>query len=170
MLQPYEIFSRMPRETASGIFQFLHEHQKPFYKASLESLAQARKLRPVFVERKPRPEQYAWFTEQVGRKTNDAIAAHLLQVWLVGAHKNMLCDFLDGFGIAHDENGTIDTIPTPPLKADIERVVTELLGKYDRTVLSVYLHAFQALDPVGWPPLAEVLQENPALQLAPTGA
>lgn len=170
MLQPHEIFSRMPRETARGIVQFLHEHQKPFYKATVESLAQSRKLRPVFIERKPRPEQHLWVSDQLARSLNESVAAHVLQVWLVGAHKDLLCDFLDGFGIAHDENGTIDTIPDAPPKADIERVVADLSAKYDSTILAVYLHAFQALDPVGWPPLVEVLQENPALQLSPPSA
>jgi hypothetical protein len=170
MLQPHEIFARMPKETARGILQFLHENQKPFYKASVESLAQSRKLRPVFIERKPRAEQYTWIAEQLGRKTQDAVAAHVLQVWLVGAHKGLLCEFLDGFGIAHDENGTIETVPDAPPKADVERVVAGLSTKYDRTVLAIYLHAFQALDPVGWPTLAEVLQENPALHLPPASA
>jgi hypothetical protein len=165
MLHPHQIFARMPRETARGILQYLHEHQKPFYKASVDSLAQSRKMRPVFIERKPRAEQYAWLAEQLGREIQDPIAAHVLQVWLVGAHKNMLCDFLDGFGIAHDENGTVDNVPPAPAKTDVERVVSELSAKYDPTVFAIYLHAFQALDPVGWPTLAEVLQENPALHL-----
>jgi hypothetical protein len=165
MLHAHEIFLKMPQETAMEILQYLHQNQKPFYKASVDSLAQARKLRPVFIERKPRSEQHAWVREQLSRKVQDTLAAQVLQVWLIGAHKTMLCDFLDGFGIPHDENGTIETVPPAPTKAELERVVGELSVKYDGRVLAVYLHAFQALDPEGWPPLEELLQESPALRL-----
>jgi hypothetical protein len=43
--------------------------------------------------------------ETLGKKNSDGIAAHLLQIWLVGAHAPLLCDFLDGLGIKHDETG-----------------------------------------------------------------
>ena len=90
MLTPHEIFAKMPAPIAQGILAFLHENQKPLYKATLETLAKTRNLRPVFLEKKPRAEQHAWILTQLSRRANDDTAAHLLQIWLVGAHKSLL--------------------------------------------------------------------------------
>ena len=166
MLKPHEIFSRMPMETGQALCQFLQVNEKPLYKATVESLAQAKKLRPVFIERKPRTDQHKWIVEQLNRRANDGIAAHLLQVWLVGANKALLCEFLDGFNIPHDENGTLESLPEAPPKQEVQKVVSQLCGKHGETLVGIYLNAFQALDETGWPSLAEVIAEDPRLQLA----
>ncbi len=165
MPTPNEIVLQMPAATAQQLFEFLQEQDKPLYKATIDSLAQQRKLRPIFVERKPKLERYAWMKEALGRKQNEGVAAHLLQIWLIGAHKAVLCDFLDALKIAHDENGTIDELPPAPAKEDLSRAVETLLEKYDPTVIAVYMNAFQALDDKGWDTLAELLAEDDRLKL-----
>ncbi len=172
MLKPHEIFAQMPEETSAKLFTFLLEKEKPLYKATIDSLAKQRKLRPVFIERKPRNERAVWLKETLGRRASESIAAHLLQIWLVGEHKQILCDFLDALGITHDENGTIDTMPPSPAKADIAKAVQTLFEKHDPGVVVVYLHAFQALDETGWPALEELLHEDERLRLgaAPAAA
>jgi hypothetical protein len=164
-MTPNEIFARMPASTASAIFSHLFENEKPLYKNLIETLAKQRKLRPVFIERKPRPERYAWFKEALGRKVNESISAHLLQIWLVGQHSQLLCDFLDSFGIEHDENGTVSELPPSPSREEMERAINSLLEKHERDVVSVYLHAFQASDEKGWPVLDEILQGDERLRL-----
>lgn len=163
MLKPHEIFARMPAPVAAQLFGFLAENEKPLYQGTIDTLAKQRKLRPVFLERKPRAERHAWMRDVVGKKVNDSVAAHLLQIWLVRAHSKLLCDFLDGLGIAHDENGTIEQLPPAPEKAKLTAVVDGLLASHDPGVVAVYLHAFQALDDTGWPTLGELLAEDARL-------
>jgi len=170
MLKPNEIFARMPSETSAKLFSFLTEKEKPLYKATIDSLAKQRKLRPVFIERKPRNERNAWLKDMLGKKQSDGIAAHLLQIWLVGEHKQILCDFLDALKIQHDENGTIEEMPPCPPKADLQQAVQTLLEKHDPGVVAVYLHAFQALDEKGWPELETILGEDERLRLAEPAA
>lgn len=165
MLRPHEIFAQMPATTAREMFGFVFENEKPLYRATIESLATQRKLRPVFVERKPRNERFAWMQDALSRKTSETVAAHLLQIWLVRAHSKLLCAFLDGLGIKHDENGTIEQLPPAPKKAELVKVIDSLLESHDRAVVAVYLHAFQALDDKGWSTLDELLAEDPRLKL-----
>jgi len=127
-------------------------------------VAKQRKLRPVFIERKPRNERYAWLQEALGRKASDAIAAHILQIWLVGQHSKLLCDFLDGLGIKHDENGTIEQLPAEPPREALEKTINDLLQKHDPETVAVYLHAFQAMDDTGWTTLDEILQSDERLK------
>lgn len=165
MLQPHEIFAQLSTPMSEQLFGFLFEKEKPLYKATIDTLSKQRKLRSIFVERKPRAERHAWMREVLGKKINDGVAAHLLQIWLVGAHAKLLCDFLDGLGIAHDENGTIEELPTAPEKAKLQAVIEDIFTKHDPVVVAVYLHAFQALDENGWATLEELLGEDPRLKL-----
>ena len=165
MFTTHEIFSKLPTHVAAEIFAFLGEKEKPLLGATITTLCKQRKLRPIFVERKPKAERYAWIKEALSRKQNADVAAHLLQIWLVGAHAPMLCDFLDALGIAHDENGTIEDLPAAPEKAKLSAAVDTLMAKHDAGVVAVYLHAFQATDESGWSTLEELLGEDARLKL-----
>jgi hypothetical protein len=165
-MAPNEIFSQITPAIASQIFGFLFEKEKPLYKATLDTLAKKRNLRPVFVERKPRVERFAWMKDSLSRPANEGVAAHLLQVWLVGAQSGMLCDFLDGLGIAHDESGTVEQLPGAPAKEPLAAAVESLLGKYEPALVALYLHTFQALhEEGGWATLGELLESDPRLKL-----
>jgi hypothetical protein len=170
-MSPNDIFAQMPESTSSSMLADLFENEKPLYKNLIENLAKQRKLRPVFIERKARTERFAWIKDALGRKQNEPVAANLLQIWLVSRHSAMLCDFLDSLGIKHDDNGTVDQIPPQPEKSALEAAVNALLEKHDPSIVAVYVHAFQALDDVGWPVLNEIIAADPRLQLvapAPT--
>jgi hypothetical protein len=165
MYQTNEIFAKMPAATAASLFTYLAENEKHLVQVTIDSLAKQRNLRPVFVERKPKLERFAWMQEALGRPKNAAVAAHLLQIWLVGAHAKLLCDFLDALGIAHDENGTIEELPAAPDKAKLTTAVDTVFAQHDPSVVAVYLHAFQATDEHGWPSLEELLATDARLKL-----
>jgi len=165
MLKPHEIFARMSPSVAAQLLGFLQEKEPRLYKATIETVAKSRKLRPVFIERRPRDDRYAWLQTHIGKPAQEGVAAHLLQIWLVGAQPKLLCDFLDALGIAHDENGTVEALPASPPKAELARAVEAVTAKHDPAVVAVYLHAFQAMDEKGWEPLAELLGEDPRLKL-----
>jgi len=164
-MSPNELFTQMQGSTCTAMLSDIFENEKPLYKNLIENLARQRKLRPVFIERKPRVERFAWIKDALSRRQNEPIAANLLQIWLVSRHPAMLCDFLDSLGIKHESNGTVDTIPSQPEKAVLETAVSALLAKYDPAIVAVYLHAFQALDDTGWPHLDEIIAAEPRLQL-----
>ena len=156
----------MSPDIASQIFSYFFESNKPLYKATIDALAKQRNLRPVFIERKPRGERFVWLQTALGRKTNEGVAAHLLQIWLVDVHAGLLCDFLDGLGIAHEENGTVDNLPEAPAKEQLAPVIDTILSKHDPAVVTIYLHAFQGLDEKGgWSTLGELLESDSRLHL-----
>jgi len=170
-MAPHEIFARMSPQMVTQLLGFLFEKEKALYKAAVEALAKQRNLRPVFVERKPREERFEWLRNSLARRSSDAIAANLLQIWLVEAHSALLCDFLDGLGIEHDENGTVEQLPPAPPKEKLVPVVDGLLAKHEPAVVVVYLNAFQALDDEGgWESLGELLESDPRLTLGAAAA
>ena len=160
----HEIFSRIPAAQAAEIFTWLHEKEKKLYKATLEALAKQRHLRAVFVERKPRPERHAWMLEALGRKANEDVSAQILQIWLVGVHSKLLCDFLDLLGIKHDDNGTVDELPDEPAPDKLKPAVDTLLEKYEPSLVSLYLHALHGMNGNAWRTLGELLETDSRLK------
>jgi len=158
----------MSPATAAEVFGYLQNEQKPVYKAAIQGLANQRNLRGVFIERKPPNERYPWMQAALSRPISDALASHLLQGWLLGANKQMLNDFLDALGIAHEEDGTVEELPPSPPKEQIATAIDALLAKYPAETVAIYLHAFRDMDStVQWLPLNELLTERPELQFAP---
>lgn len=165
-MRSHELFQNMSPERAAEIFVFLHKDQKPVYKAAIQGLANQRNLRGVFIERKPPNERHPWMKSALSRPVSNTLATHLVQAWLLGAHKPMLCDFLDALEIAHDEDGTVEELPAAPPKEKITEAVDLLVSKYPPESVAIYLHAFRDMDTsVQWPPLNDILNEDPRLQL-----
>lgn len=101
-MRAYEIFHDMTADLSKQIFTEIRDHDRSIYKQSLASLAAQKKLRPVFVQRKPVDQQIDWMHKTLKLKTSDEIGEHLLQIWLLSCHPDMLTTFLDAAGIEHD--------------------------------------------------------------------
>ncbi len=167
-MKSHELFRLMSPAMASEVFLFLQKQEKPVYKAAIQGLANQRNLRGIFVERKPPLERHPWMQAALSRPVSDALASHLLQAWLLRAHKEMLCDFLDALEIAHEEDGTVENLPACPAKEKIEAAIAKLLRKYPAEPVAIYLHAFREMDSaMPWPALNEILSEKAELQFAP---
>ena len=165
-MKSHEIFQAMSPDLAVEIFRYLQDERTAVFKNVVSGLAAQRNLRTIFVERKPPLERYAWIKAALSRKTGDTLAAHLLQAWLLGAQKPLLCNFLDSLGIGHDEDGTVEELPESPTKEKLRAAIAGLLTKYPAETVAVYLHAFHDMDSaVSWPPLGEVLVEDEYLKL-----
>ena len=165
-MKSHEIFRRMSPALAVQIFTFLQAEQKSVYKLAIQGLANQRNLRGVFIERKPVAERHVWMREALGRGVSDVLAGHILQGWLLGANKRMLCEFLDALGIKHAEDGTVDELPPEPPKEKVLSAVEQLLGKYPAEKVAVYLCAFQDMDStLSWPVLNEIISSDNRLVL-----
>jgi hypothetical protein len=164
-MKSYEICSRISPELMNSVLVFLLEHEKPVYKAIIQNIAARRKLRPVYIERKPKIERHLWIQRALSSKGSDDLAVQLLQIWLLGEYREMICDFLDLLGIKHDGKGVVDDLPPEPPREVLMQTITKLLEKYHREIVAVYLHAFQAMDETGWSTLGEVLSADPRVAL-----
>ena len=102
MLTSHELFGFMSPALANEIVTFTHETDKPVYKATLTAVAQARHVRPVFLERQPRPQQHAEIIASLARPALETAAGGLIHAWLVKKHQAMLVDFLNALGIKNE--------------------------------------------------------------------
>lgn len=163
-LSAHEIFGFMSPTLAREIVEYAHTQDKPLYRTVLMAVAEARKVRPVFLERKPRPEQHQTILDMLTRPRLETVAVNLLQQWLLKGQTAMLTEFLDALGIKH-ENGAVDELP-PAIEADrLKPAVENLLSKYPHEKVAVYLRAFNDLNQARWPALEAMLDQDERLQL-----
>jgi hypothetical protein len=164
MLTSHELLGFMSPSLALDILTYAYETDKPLYRATLGAVAEARKLRPVFLERQPRPQRHAAMLATLARPSLDMVTANLLRTWLLKKHKQMLTDFLDALGIAHQE-GVVEDLPPAMDDAKVRAAVDGLLAKHPPEAVAVYLHAFNEMNEVEWPSLKTMLESDPRLQL-----
>ena len=143
---------------------FTHENDKPTYRATLGAVAEARKVRPVFLERQPKPQQHAAMLATLTRPALEMVAGNLIRVWLFKKYKTMLVDFLDALEIKN-EDGVVEDLPESMDDAKLKAAVDGIVGKYPPEVVAVYLHAFNDMNEANWSNLKSLLEADPRLQL-----
>ena len=161
----YEIFGHCSSQLANEIFAYLQEKEKPVYRAVIQNLANQRKLRPVFIERKPKSERHIWLHQALARKPADDLATQVLQIWLLGAQQPLICQFLDALQIKHDGKGVVDQLPPEPEAEQLRSAVDLILGHYSPEVVTIYLRLFLMMDDAGWKKLREMLETDGRLRL-----
>lgn len=164
MLTSHELLGFMSPALALEIITHTYETDKPLYRTTLGAVAEARKLRPVFLERQPRTQRHEAMVATLSRPALDMITANLIRGWLLKKYKTMLCDFLDGLGVAH-QDGVVEDLPATIEDAKLHSAVDALVAKYPPEAVSVYLHAFHQMNGVDWPNLKTMLESDSRLQL-----
>ena len=161
-----DIFQQISPSLGTEIIRYLRTDLKEVYRATVATLAQQKKLRPEFIQKKPGDQQIAWILETLRFKTSEAVGEQILQVWLMKAQSPMLVDFLDALEIPHDGTGGIDgDIPKDFDAAKARAAVQSLLEKHPAEKAAVYLQVFQNQQAGGWPSLADAMAADPRLKL-----
>ena len=164
MLTSHELMGFVSPGLALEILEFARESDKPTYKTVLAAVAQARHLRPVFLERQERTQRHATMLAMLARPSLDLIASALLRAWLVQKQKPMLVEFLNTLGIEH-KDGVVEDLPATMDDEKLKAAVDLLLGKYPHETVAVYLNAFNDMNEAHWENLKTMLQADARLQL-----
>ncbi len=164
MLASHELLGFMSPALAGEILNFAYESDKPLYKAAVAAVAEARKVRPVFMERQPRAQRQAAMLVTLTRPSLDLVTGNLIRAWLLKKYNGMLVDFLNTLGIEH-KDGVVDDLPETMADDKLKSAIETLLGKYPQEVVAVYLNAFNDMNEVEWANLKTMLEADARLQL-----
>jgi hypothetical protein len=168
MLTSHELLGFMSPALAAEILAFTFETEKPTYRATLNAVAQARKVRPVFLEHKPKTERNALILASLTKPALEPVAGNLLRTWLLKKHKPMLVDFLNALEIKNEE-GVVEGLPESVDDAKLKTAVDGLLAKYPPEAVAVYLNAFNDMNEANWANLQALLKGDARLQLGAAG-
>lgn len=155
----------MSPELAADLLTFTFENERPVYKATLTAVAEARRVRPVFLERQARVERDRTILATLTRPSMETAAATLLRGWLMKKHLGLLKDFLDGLGIEHKE-GVVEELPPTIDDEKLKVAVEKVLASHPKEVVAIYLNAFASMNETRWENLDQLLHSDTRLQLA----
>ena len=163
MLTFHELIGFMSPKMANQILEETQANNREVYRALVASMAQAQKMRPVFIGRQPKERRHKNFVHMLSRTGAEEHAGNLIGAWLFKEHKDVLTDFLGKLGIEHEE-GMVDDLPESIGDAPLNEAVDLLLEKYDRELVAVYLTAFNASNENRWDNLDTMLADDERLQ------
>ena len=166
-MKSHEIYTHLDPSIIHNMLDWFRDNDRNVYKSIIASIAKERKLRPVFVQKKPLAEQYAWITKNLKVKMFDAVGEHVMQAYLMSAQQSMLSMFCDGLGIPHDGKGSV--VGDLPKELDAEKLdatIERLVDIFDPKTLTMYLRCFNIQVPGGWPELTAKLESDERLVLA----
>ncbi len=166
-MKAHELYAAADHSLVTDMLDWFRANDRNVYKSAVATLASNRKLRPVFIQKKSLPDQYAWIHKTLKIASMDTIGEHLMQAYLMSAQQSMLAMFCDGLGIPHDGKGSV--VGDLPKKLDKERLdetVNRLVDIFDPKLFTFYLHAFNMQVPGGWPELTEKLEQDERLKLS----
>jgi hypothetical protein len=164
MLTSHELFGFMSPALANEILGFAFESDKQTYKATLNAIAQARHLRPVFLERQPRVQRHATMAAALAKPGLETAAAGIIRAWLVKQQRQMLVDFMNALEIKNQE-GVVDDLPASVDDAKLKAAIEILLAKNPPEIVAVYLNAFNDMNEAHWANLKTLLENDSRLQL-----
>jgi hypothetical protein len=149
---------------ANDILGYIFESDKPTYKATMNAVAEARKLRPVFLERQPRLQRHALMMASLAKPGSEMIAASLLRAWLMQKQNAMLVDFLNALSLPH-EKGVVENLPPSVPDDQLKAAVDLLLARHPAETVALYLNAFNGMNEAHWANLKVMLETDARLQL-----
>ncbi|MEM0898043.1 MAG: hypothetical protein AAGJ79_14295, partial [Verrucomicrobiota bacterium] len=165
-MRPHQLFRHVPRDLAVGVFQFLRDEERDVYKSTLATLALKRKLRPVFMQKRPLDKQINWMIDTVQIRDVNEVAEQILQVWLMKARQDLLTGFLDAMEIEHDGEGAVEgDLPEDLDVKKLKSAIETLLKDFPAEEVAIYLHVFDGQRPNGWAELKEILENDERLAL-----
>jgi hypothetical protein len=159
-----ELLSAISPTLAQRILEEVHATDKELYRVALAGAAQARKVRPVFLERQPRAERHRFMIAALARPDLNMVAGNVLSGWLVKNQQALLVDFLNALKVSHD-NGVVENLPDKVDDTDLKNAVNLLLEKNPPEIVALYLHAFYSMNEANWPTLDVMLHEDDRLML-----
>ena len=165
MFPSHLLFQRISEDLVSAIVHYLRNEEREVYKSTLATLATERRLRPVFIQKRPLEAQISWMKESLKLKGSESIADQVLQVWLLKSKKDMVVGFLDAVGIEHDGDGSVEELPEEIDKEKLQAGVETMLEHHSGDEVKLYLHMFQGQRPEGWEQLGKLLEEDERLKL-----
>ena len=163
MLTFHELIGFMSPKMANRILEDTQANNREVYRALVASMAQAQKMRPVFIGRQPKERRHKSFVQMLSRAGSEEHAGNLIRGWLFKEHKDVLTGFLGKLGIEHEE-GMVNDLPESISDDALNAAVNLLIEKYDRELVAGYLTAFNASNENRWGNLDALLAEDERLQ------
>lgn len=161
-MRSYQVFAAMSPAQAEAFLGALSERVPGVAAQAVGAASAAMKARPVFLLRQPAARRAEAVRRCLARVGANALAEEMLAVYFLECRKELLLEWLDCAGVAHEEGALRDESPPQPDPAALAAAVERFRsgeGEEERVLL---LRAFAAQSAIDWPALDALVQPTAA--------
>jgi hypothetical protein len=158
-MRPHEIFAAMSPEHAEKFFAQLAEKSPAMFAQSVHAAATALKSRPQYLMKQPMTKRVAAVRRVMSRVSSAAVAEEMLAVYFLECRVEVLTEWLDVVGLAHEDGMLEEAKPPAPDDDTLRQHVGQYRAVDDDPDRELLLQAFAAQQSIDWPVLDELLRE-----------
>ncbi|MEE2678219.1 MAG: hypothetical protein VX546_06530 [Myxococcota bacterium] len=153
-MRSFQVFAAMTPEQATQLLRGLSKAAPGIAAQAIGAAAVAMKARPVYFKRQPIEKRAQSVRRALSRVASEPIAAEVLATYFLECRNELLVEWLDALGLAHDEGVLSDDAPPEPGKAELTQAIDAFLAQGDDDVdRPLLLAAFAAQEAIAWPGL-----------------
>jgi hypothetical protein len=156
-MRSYQVFAAMTADQAVNMMRGLSDKAPAVFRQAVDAAAMAIKARPVYLRKQPFEKRAEAVRRALARVSVNTVADELLAVYFLECRKDLLVEWLDTVGVAHEDGMLEEDEPAPPDDAKLRDAAKTYLGKDDDSDRDLLLRAFAAQAAVEWPVLDALL-------------
>jgi hypothetical protein len=149
----------MSQEKCELLMAKISEEAPEVFRQTVSSAATALKFRPQYLWKQPLPKRVASVRRVLARGGSDALAEELLAIYFLKCRLELLTEWLDLVGLAHEDGMLSDDETVCPDAGELEKKVEKFrAGGDDDCDLLLQVFAGQAA--IDWPALDDILARS----------
>jgi len=152
-MRSYQVFASMSPGHAIDVMRTLSKGSPTMFRQAVDAAALAIKARPVYMRRQPFEKRAEAVRRAMSRVAANPVADELLAVYFLECRKELLVEWLDLVGLAHEDGTLEEDEPAQPAAKKLVEAADRYLAKDEDPDRVLLLQAFAAQQVVEWPVL-----------------
>lgn len=160
-MRSFQVFAGMKPERAARMLQKLSKAVPVVFREALDAAALASKSRPAFLRRQPFERRAEAVRRALTRVASNTLADEMLAVYFLECRKELLVEWLDVAGLAHEDGTLEEQEPGQPEEGALREAFQKFQSGDDDEDRPLLLRAFAAQQAIDWPLLDSLLGAEP---------
>jgi hypothetical protein len=159
-MRSFQVFAAMSDSESEAFFGRIKQAAPTIFQQSVAAAAASLKMRPAFVKKQPFAKQVAYVRRALSRVAANVIADETLAMYFLEVKKELLTEWLDQVGVAHEDGTLTEHSPAEPAAAVVEEATMKFRGADDDPDRELLLRAFAAQSSIEWPTLDALIRSK----------
>ena len=159
-MRSFQVFASMSDGESEAFFGKVKKAAPAVFTQSVHAASAALKTRPAFLLKQPFAKQVSAVRRALSRVAANPLADETLALYFLEVRKDLLIEWLDAAGIAHEEGALTEDAPAQPNGDALREAVESFRKAGDDADRELLLRAFSAQGAVEWPLLDELVAQK----------
>lgn len=159
-MRSFQVFAAMSPDESEAFFGRVKEAAPAVYTQSVHAASVALKTRPAFLMKQPFAKQVSAVRRALSRVAANPLADETLALYFLEVRKELLLEWLDTAGVAHEDGALAEDAPPQPEGDALREAVEGFRKAGDDADRELLLRAFSAQGAVEWPLLDELVAQK----------